>query len=105
MKRLLRAPSGRLTNLQLLVALLLSFATGVGAVATGSSRGAWVVVAHGVAGVMMLLLIPWKTRVVRATMPLHPVARWPSLLLAVLALATLVLGIGYATGLLRSVGG
>ena len=105
MKRLLRAPSGRLTNLQLLVALLLTFATGIGAVATGSSRGAWVVIAHGVAGVVVLLLVPWKSRVVRAGLPLHPVARWPGLLLAGLALATLVFGLGYATGLVRSVGG
>src|SRR6185369_13034723 len=67
--------------------------------------GAWIVVAHGVAGVVVLLLVPWKSRVVRAGLPLHPVARWPGLLLAGLALATLVFGLGYATGLVRSVGG
>jgi Oxidoreductase molybdopterin binding domain len=104
-RHLLRAPSGRLTNLQLFVALLATFATGVGAVATGSSHGAWIAAAHGIAGVVVILLIPWKTRVVRAGLPLHPAGRWPSLALAALTLSALLLGLGYATGLVRSVAG
>ena len=105
LRTLTRAPSGRLTNLQLFVALLVTFATGVGAVATGSERGRWVVVGHGVAAAVVVLLIPWKRRVVRAGLPLHPYGRWPSLLLAVLTLATLLLGLGWGTGLVRSVAG
>ena len=37
--RIVRGPSGRVTNLALLVALLLAFATGIGAMATGSPGG------------------------------------------------------------------
>src|SRR5262245_52605011 len=105
LRGLMRRPNGRLTNLQLLVALLLTFATGVGAVATGSERGRWVAIGHGVAAVVVVLLIPWKTRVVQAGLPLHRYGRWPSLLLTVLTLAALVLGLGYATGLVRSIAG
>jgi hypothetical protein len=97
-----RAQSGRVTNLQLMVALILTFATGVGSVATGSARGAWIVIAHGIAAMIVVLLIPWKTRVVRAGLPLHRYGRWPSLLLAGLTLATLFFGLAYATGLIRS---
>src|SRR5947207_702478 len=126
MRGLLRSPSGRVTNLTLLVALLLAVATGFGAVATGSARGRWVVIAHGIAAVAVVLLIPWKTRVVRAGLRQkrpssrvhagggradcksrrlgYGLSRWVSLLLAALAVTTLVFGIGYTTGLVRSVG-
>src|SRR6266511_1037609 len=55
----------RRTNLGLFVALALALATGTGAVATGSARGRWIILAHGVAAVAVVLLIPWKTRIVR----------------------------------------
>jgi hypothetical protein len=103
-RRALRAPSSRLTNLKLLVALALTFATGVGAVATGSTRGRWVVVAHGIAAMLVILMIPWKTRVVRAGLRRRRAHRWASLSLAGLAIAALLLGLGSATGLIRSVG-
>jgi DMSO/TMAO reductase YedYZ molybdopterin-dependent catalytic subunit len=105
MRRYPRPPSGRLTNVTLLVALALALATGVGAVASGSGRGRWVVVAHGIAAVAVVLLVPWKTRVVRAGLRRARPSRWLSLVLAALAVVTLFFGFGYATGLLRSVGG
>jgi DMSO/TMAO reductase YedYZ molybdopterin-dependent catalytic subunit len=94
-----------LTNLRLLLALLVTFATGVGAVATGSSRGAWIAIAHGIAAMVVILLIPWKARVVQAGLPLHPYGRWMSLLLAVLTVGALFFGLAYATGVVRSVFG
>src|SRR6266508_4412040 len=48
--RRLWRPPGRVTNVTLLLVLLCAFGTGVGAVATGSDRGRWVVAAHGIAG-------------------------------------------------------
>ena len=60
-----RAPSPRITNLTLLLALLITFATGIGAVANGSASGRWVVIGHGVAAMMVVLLIPWKSAVIR----------------------------------------
>jgi hypothetical protein len=101
--RLTRAPSARLTNLHLLVALLLAFGTGVGAVATGSAAGRWIVVGHGVAAWVVVLLIPWKSAVVRVGVRLHRYGRWPSLLLAALTGLTLCFGLAYATGLVRTV--
>ena len=46
----MRAPPPRITNLALLVALLIAFASGVGAVAAGTASGRWVAVATGSSG-------------------------------------------------------
>ena len=97
--------SGRRTNLALFLALALAFATGVGAVATGSERGRWVVIGHGVAAMAVILLIPWKSRVVRHGLRRARPSRWVSLGLAALAVTTLLAGLAYSTGLVRSVGG
>jgi DMSO/TMAO reductase YedYZ molybdopterin-dependent catalytic subunit len=88
-----------------LVALGVTFATGVAAVATGSARGAWIAIAHGIAALVVVALIPAKGRVARAGLPLHPYGRWMSLILGLLTVATLAFGLAYATGLLRSVFG
>lgn len=101
----MRTPSGRLTNLMLLLALVLAFATGIGAVAAGTSRGRWVVIAHGIAAIAVILLIPWKSRVVRYGLARARLSRWASLLLAALAVTALVAGLGYATGVVRSIAG
>src|SRR3954451_11208730 len=96
---------GRITNLMVLCALLLVFATGLGAVATGSAHGGWVVIAHGVAAMTLVLLIPWKGRVIRRGLRRARRGRWASLLLPTLGVGTLLAGLGYATGLLSFVGG
>jgi hypothetical protein len=64
-RRILRAPAGRITNQTLLVALVLVFGTGVATVAIGSPSGRWAAIAHGIAGLVILLLVPWKSRVIR----------------------------------------
>ncbi|NEE02975.1 molybdopterin-dependent oxidoreductase [Phytoactinopolyspora halotolerans] len=97
--------SPRQTNVALFIALLLAFATGTGAVATGSSHGRWVVIGHGVAAMAVILLIPWKGRVVRRGLGRARRSRWASLLLAMLAVMTVVAGLGSSTGLIRSIGG
>jgi DMSO/TMAO reductase YedYZ molybdopterin-dependent catalytic subunit len=103
----MRAPPPRITNLALLVALLIAFASGVGAVAAGTASGRWVAVAHGVVGVAVVLLVPWKSMIVRRGVrrPRNRRTRWLSLLLAALAVTALVTGLGSASGLLRAVGG
>jgi len=85
--------------------LLFAFGTGVATVAIGSPDGAWVAIGHGICGMAVLLLIPWKSRVVRGGLRRARLTRWLSLLLAVLALVTLIAGLGYATGLVRSIAG
>jgi hypothetical protein len=101
----MKPPSARVTNLTLFVALALAFATGVGAVATGSPRGRWVVVAHGVAAIAVVLLAPWKSRVVRAGLRRHRWSRWLSLSLAAVVAVTVLCGLAAATGLVRSIAG
>jgi hypothetical protein len=76
-----------MTNLALLVALLLAIATGTGAVAAGSSGGRWVAITHGIVGVAVVLLVPWKTRIIRRGLRRARASRWASLLLAALAAA------------------
>ena len=104
-RRRLPAPSARVTNLTLLAVLIAAFGTGAGATATGSERGRWIVIAHGVAGMAVILLVPWKGRVVRAGLRRARRTRWLSLLLAALVVTTVLLGLGYSSGVLRSVGG
>ena len=58
--------AGRRTNVGLLALFLLAGGTGVLAFAVGSPVPARLVVAaHGAAGLGLLLLVPWKTVVVR----------------------------------------
>jgi len=101
----MRTPPRRITNLALLAALLVAFATGAGAVAAGSPGGRWVVIAHGVVGVAVVLLTPWKAGIVRRGLRRARRGRWASLLLAALASTAVLTGLGHATGLLRSAGG
>ena len=105
LRRILRSPAGRITNQTLLVALVLVFGTGVATVAIGSSSGRWAAIAHGIAGLVILLLIPWKSRVIRGGLRRGRQTRWASLLLATLVVITFVAGLGYATGLVRSIAG
>jgi len=105
LRAILRPPSARITNQALLLVLLLVFGTGVATVATGSPGGRWAAVTHGIAGMAVLLLIPWKSRVIRGGLRRARRARWASLLLAALIVTTLIAGLGYATGLVRSIGG
>ena len=102
---MLLRPPGRQTNQALLIVLLFAFATGIATVAIGSPNGAWVAIGHGICGMAVVLLIPWKSRVVRGGLRRARLSRWLSLLLAALALVTLAAGLGYATGLVRSIAG
>jgi DMSO/TMAO reductase YedYZ molybdopterin-dependent catalytic subunit len=104
-RRILRAPAGRITNQALLVALVLVFGTGVATVAIGSASGRWAAIAHGIAGLVILWLVPWKSRVVKGGLRRGRPSRWASLLLAALVVVTFVAGVGYATGLVRSIAG
>lgn len=103
--RTLLRPPGRQTNQALLVVLLVAFGTGVATVAIGSADLAWVAIGHGIFGLAVVLLIPWKSRVVRGGLRRGRPTMWLSLLLAVLVLGTLFAGLGYATGLVRSIAG
>ena len=55
----------RRTNLALLIVLVVALATGGLAFSAGTGWGRPVVVAHGLAGLAVLVLAPWKSVVVR----------------------------------------
>ncbi|NYJ07780.1 molybdopterin-dependent oxidoreductase [Petropleomorpha daqingensis] len=99
----LRLPrrAGRRTNLGLLTLLVLAGATGLLAYAVGTPGPARVVVAvHGAAGLGLLLLVPWKTVVVRRAWRLPRSVRAPgtAVFLAVLVVLTVVSGVMHAVG-------
>lgn len=97
--------SGRRTNLALLVALGLAFATGLTAQALGTPRvGGWVALAHGVAGLSVLLLAPWKTRVSRRGLSRRNKGRAVSLLMAFMAVVVLATGFVHSVGIPARIG-
>ncbi len=104
-RALLRGPGHRRTNHAVLVALGVAFATGVGAIAVGERADRWVVVGHGIAGLAVVLLVPWKSRVIQQAWPRRRLGRWLSLLLALLTVATVATGLLHATGLATRAGG
>src|ERR1700722_10549743 len=104
LRRLLRPP-GRQVNQALLVVPPLTFGTGIATIAIGSPNESWVAIGHGICGIAVGLLSPWKSRVVRSGLRRARLSRWLSLLLAALALITLIAGLGYATGLVHSIAG
>ena len=97
--------SGRRTNLALLALLASAFATGLTGQAIGTPAwGNVVVVLHGVVGLSVLLLAPWKTRVAQRGLARRNAKRFLSLVLAGLATIVLVTGIIHSTGNVRNIG-
>jgi DMSO/TMAO reductase YedYZ molybdopterin-dependent catalytic subunit len=95
----------RRTNLALLVVLVVAMASGGLAFAAGTGWGRPVVVAHGVAGLAVLVLAPWKSVVVRRGLTRRSgPGRWASVAFAVLVLVTVAAGLAHATGALARAG-
>ncbi|MFW3169032.1 molybdopterin-dependent oxidoreductase [Geodermatophilus sp. CPCC 206100] len=92
--------AGRRTNLALLTLLAVAAATGVLAYGVGTPGPARVVVAvHGAAGLGLLLLVPWKTVVVRRAWGRAAGTRGSAALLGVLVALTVVSGALHVAGL------
>jgi DMSO/TMAO reductase YedYZ molybdopterin-dependent catalytic subunit len=95
----------RRTNLALLVVLVAALASGGLAFAAGTGWGRPVVVAHGVAGLAVLVLAPWKSLVVRRGLARRSGGgRWASVAFGVLVLVTVAAGLAHATGGLARLG-
>ena len=95
----------RRTNLALLIVLVVALATGGLAFAAGTGWGRPVVVAHGLAGLAVLALAPWKSMVVRRGLARRSGAgRWASVAFGVLVLAAVAAGLAHASGALARLG-
>jgi hypothetical protein len=96
--------SGRRTNLALLTVLVAAFISGLVAQALGAASTRWVLVIHGVFGITVLLISPWKARVVDRGLGRRNRGRALSLVLALLAIVVLMTGVVHTTGLMTRVG-
>jgi len=94
-----------LSNLTLLVVLVLVLLTGVGSWLAGEPAQRWVVVAHGVGGLLVVLLVRWKAPVVRSGWARSRRARWLSAGLAALTVLALLTGVLHSTGALTAAAG
>jgi DMSO/TMAO reductase YedYZ molybdopterin-dependent catalytic subunit len=85
--------------------LVAALATGALAFAAGTWWGRPVVVAHGLAGLAVLVLAPWKSVVVRRGLARRPgPGRWASVAFGVLVLVAVAAGLAHATGAAASLG-
>jgi DMSO/TMAO reductase YedYZ molybdopterin-dependent catalytic subunit len=95
----------RRTNLALLIVLLAALASGALAFAAGTGWGRPVVVAHGLAGLAVLVLAPWKSAVVRRGLARRSgPGRWASVAFGVLVLVAVAAGVAHATGAVTRLG-
>ena len=90
--------SGRRTNLALAALLAVALLTGGLAFATGTGWARWPVVAHGVAGLAIVLLVPWKSAVAGRGLRRDRPGRLGSVALAVLVAVALASGVLFSTG-------
>lgn len=90
--------AGRRTNVALLVLLAAALATGTIAFGVGSAAGRAVLIAHGVVGLAMLLLGPWKSAIVRRGIKRRRPGRTASTTFLALVAVALVSGFVHAAG-------
>lgn len=100
-----RPRSARIDNLTLLLVLAVVLLSGVGSWLVGTPTGRWVVVTHGVGGLLVLLLVRWKAPVIRSGWRRSRRSRWASAALAVLTVLALVTGVLHSTGLVTVAAG
>jgi DMSO/TMAO reductase YedYZ molybdopterin-dependent catalytic subunit len=96
--------AGRRTNLALLALLVLAFVTGVASWAVGSASIRWIVVAHGIFGLGIVALAPWKRTIARRGLARRRVGRGTAIAFAALVVSSIVAALIHVTGIVRSVG-
>ena len=97
--------AGRRTNLALLALVPAAVLTGFLCFLVGSGPVRLTVVAHGVVGLAIVLLIPWKSTISRRGLRHRRSGHITSLALAVLVIVALVSGLLHATGVLLEAAG
>ncbi len=96
--------AGRRTNLALLALLAAALLTGTLAYGIGAGWGRAAVIAHGVTGLGLLVLAPWKSVIARRGFRRRRPGWWASVALTVLAAIAVLFGVLHATGLLVDLG-
>ena len=94
-----RLRAGRGTNLALLALVLLALLTGGLAFAIGSGWAWWALVAHGAAGLGIVLLAPWKAAISARGLRRGRPGKALSIALAILIAITVASGLAHAAGL------
>jgi DMSO/TMAO reductase YedYZ molybdopterin-dependent catalytic subunit len=96
--------AGRRTNLALLALLLLAFVTGVASWMVGPGLVRWIVIAHGVVGLSIVALAPWKSTIARRGLQRRRPGRGTAIAFAVLIMTSIVAALVHVTGVIESVG-
>lgn len=92
--------AGRRTNLALLALLPLAVLSGAVTFLVGSGPVGLVVIAHGVVGLTLVVLIPWKSTIARQGLRRHRAGQLTSLVLAFAVAVALLTGLAHSTGIL-----
>src|SRR5579864_8383218 len=95
---------GAKTNLYLLVFLCVAFVTGWLAFSYATSPARWSLVVHAATGLGLLVLVPWKSLIVRRGMGRPRPRRWLSIVFGALIVVSLAAGLAHSTGLLTTAG-
>jgi hypothetical protein len=90
--------AGRGTNLAILALLSGAVVTGILATALGNGWARWTVIAHGVIGLSLVVIVPWKSIVARRGVRRRRARATASLALALLVVLALAAGIAHAAG-------
>jgi DMSO/TMAO reductase YedYZ molybdopterin-dependent catalytic subunit len=94
----------RRTNLVLGGLLVVALLTGLGANTVGVDWPLDLIAVHAAAGFAVLLVVPWKSVIVRRGLRRRRGGRWWSVALLVAVAVTLLAGFAHATGLVEDVG-
>jgi hypothetical protein len=96
--------AGRRTNLALLALLLLAFVSGLASWIVGPGLVRWIVIAHGVVGMSIVALAPWKSTIARRGLRRRRPGRGTAIAFAVLIVTSTVAAVVHVTGVVGSVG-
>jgi DMSO/TMAO reductase YedYZ molybdopterin-dependent catalytic subunit len=96
--------AGRRTNLALLALLAGALVTGLLAYGIGVGWGRVVVIAHGVLGIAIVLLAPWKSVIARRSLRRRRPGSWASVAFTVLVGVAILFGVLHSTGLAVEIG-
>jgi hypothetical protein len=96
--------AGRRTNIALLLLLTAALASGAVSFAVGTPAHGWAAVAHGIAGLGVLVMTPWKSTIVRRGLARRRRSRAASIALLAAVASALIAGVLHSSGLARALG-